>query len=262
MKFWSLVSLASLMLTALPLSAHATVTAPSVSSQTPHLRDFDPLRPPSLSAIAQGAALEYGHASPLVEEIRSLLIHLGYPVAPSGQFFDRDIAFQIGAFQAVQHLASPDSPHYGRLGQATLDALRHASRQRAQAEQLRYNVSLGQQLAHYARGRVSGTRRYCYHYVARAISAHMGPFLSGLRAYMAADQLAASGYFREIQISSSELPKLPAGAVVVWEKGRSASGHISIADGKGFEISDHIQPQMQSHYGGGRHRVFLPLGRS
>ena len=75
---------------------------------------------------------------------------------------------------------------------------------------------------------------------------------------MAADQLAArKDRFREVP--ANDLAKLPAGAVVVWGKGSSRSGHISIALGDGREASDHMGAQMRSHYGGAPARVFVPI---
>ena len=53
----------------------------------------------------------------------------------------------------------------------------------------------------------------------------------------------------------------PAGAIVVWGKGTSTSGHISIAQGNGMETSDFVGNQMTYHYGGAPARVFLPKGR-
>ena len=96
----------------------------------------------------------------------------------------------------------------------------------------------------------------CYHHAANAIETQTGKFLSGNSAYMAADQLAASPQFTEIP--AGNLQSLPAGAVVVWGKGASDHGHISVALGNGMEASDHVAPQMTSHYGGGSARVFLP----
>jgi hypothetical protein len=122
-----------------------------------------------------------------------------------------------------------------------------------------FDQGLGQNLAQYAINNTSGGTGYCYQYVASSIHAHVPAFLSGLHAYMAADQLASSPYFKEVGLASEQLALLPAGAVVVWSQGSSESGHISIADGQGHEISDHIAPQMQAHYGGGAYRVFLPV---
>lgn len=122
-----------------------------------------------------------------------------------------------------------------------------------------FNQGLGQDIAEFALAQAPGSTGYCYHYVAKAIHAHLPAFLSGMHAYLAADQLAASPYFKEVYVSPESLGSLPAGAVVVWSKGSSESGHISIADGRGREISDHIDVQMTRHYGGANARVFLPI---
>ena len=126
-----------------------------------------------------------------------------------------------------------------------------------------FNVSIGVELAQASR-RENGGSRYsksdCYEYVANAVDRVMGSFLTGMHAYMAASQLAArKDMFKEIPPTG--LSALPAGAIVVWGKGTSKSGHISIALGDGQESSDHIASQMLSHYGGAAARVFLPLNR-
>lgn len=121
------------------------------------------------------------------------------------------------------------------------------------------DAPLGQDLAQFALSQNSGGTGYCYQYVAQAIHAHLPAFLTGNHAYLAADQLALSPHFKELGIAPEQLPFLPAGAVVVWGQGSSVSGHISIADGRGNEVSDHIEPQMRAHYGGGLPRVFVPV---
>ena len=95
-----------------------------------------------------------------------------------------------------------------------------------------------------------------YTAAADAIESVMGRFLYGASAYMAADQLY--GHSRFTEISAADLRGLPAGAVVVWSRGSSDHGHISIALGDGREASDHVAAQMTSHYGGGSARVFIP----
>jgi len=117
----------------------------------------------------------------------------------------------------------------------------------------------GKLLASSAESGVSGGTGYCYQYVAQAIHSQYTPFLSGMHAYLAAEQLASNPLFKEVQVAPALLPALPAGAVVVWGQGSSESGHISIADGRGQEISDHIAPQMTAHYGGAQARVFVPV---
>jgi hypothetical protein len=100
----------------------------------------------------------------------------------------------------------------------------------------------------------------CYAAVADAVDATVAVFLSGNDAYMSADQFASRSDFTEIKgLSSSDLPKLPAGAIVVWGKtGASPSGHIAISLGNGQEASDHIEAMHTSLRGATNFRVFNP----
>lgn len=227
------------------------------SEAAPTLSERPALPPtPDIKEILAGATLQPGQSGPAVEVVRSLLLELDYQVEPAGAFFDRDLSWKIGEFQMQNHVGNPSSDRWGYIDSETLRALQE------QSAKGRFNRNLGQSIATYARQKMSGGTGYCYHYVAKALEAYMGHFLNGLHAYMAADQLAASGRFKEIRVPANRLPLLPAGAVVVWDKGSSPSGHISIADGKGNEISDHIQPQMTAHRGSRSYRVFLPLATS
>lgn len=126
-----------------------------------------------------------------------------------------------------------------------------------------YNAALGRELAAASRAENGGSRystRRCYEYVANAVDRVIGKFLYGGHAYMAASQLAArKDLFTEVPATG--LSSLPAGAIVVWARGNTESGHISISLGDGQESSDHIAAQMPSHYGGGSARVFLPKAR-
>lgn len=97
---------------------------------------------------------------------------------------------------------------------------------------------------------------YCY----RGVKYHLrkiGVNLTGRSAYMAADQLARSNRFREVRVSRSQLRQLPAGAIVVWNRGPGKPhGHISIANGRGQEASGRIRNQIVNYPS--THRVFLP----
>jgi len=126
-----------------------------------------------------------------------------------------------------------------------------------------YDPAIGQALAK-ASARISGGNPRaggrCYGRVADAVAAVIGDFLSGGHAYMAAAQLAArKDLFTEVP--AGDLASLPAGAIVVWGKGTSKSGHVSIALGDGRESSDFVGRQMTRHYGGASARVFLPHGK-
>lgn len=97
---------------------------------------------------------------------------------------------------------------------------------------------------------------YCY----RGVKHHLrqiGVNLTGGSAYQAADQLARSGRFREVQVPRSQLRSLPAGAVVVWNRGNGRRhGHISIAMGDGREASDRVRRQITNYPNS--FRVFVP----
>lgn len=102
-----------------------------------------------------------------------------------------------------------------------------------------------------------GNGRQCFNRVANSLD-KMGIRLSGRSAYMAADQLARHPKVREIQVAREELPRLPAGAIVVWDRAPGRRhGHISISLGDGREASD-VRRQQLTRYGP-RFRVFLPL---
>jgi len=97
----------------------------------------------------------------------------------------------------------------------------------------------------------------CYRDVGRSL-AKVGINVSGASAYMAADQLAKNPKVKEVKVSQSELSKLPAGAIVVWDKGNGHEhGHISIATGDGKEASDLMRNQITNY--GTSFRVFMPV---
>lgn len=119
----------------------------------------------------------------------------------------------------------------------------------------------GQRLAMSARqvANSMNSTGWCYRGVKQAVSRATGVQLTGGSAYQAADQLAASGRFREIGVAPNQLRDLPPGAVVVWgQTDRSPHGHISVALGDGQEASDHIQAQITSLRGASNYRVFMP----
>ena len=115
---------------------------------------------------------------------------------------------------------------------------------------------------------VRGTTGYCLGGVNDTLDATYGSSLRGLEsAYMAADALRGkpvvvngktttfktlASKFTEISgVTREQLKTLPAGAIVVWNKGGTnvtangkKHGHISIALGNGYESSDHIQEQI------------------
>lgn len=100
----------------------------------------------------------------------------------------------------------------------------------------------------------------CATYVKRAIQkAGLGKYESG-DAYACADILARNTkHFREIKVSPSDIPKLPAGCVIVYPQGdmhySDDFGHIEITLGNGQGVSDKVYNVSPSS----KARVFVPI---
>ncbi len=80
------------------------------------------------------------------------------------------------------------------------------------------------------------------------------------------DNLVAQGAFEEITgdyPTEADLSNLPAGAVICWENtggtngGGAQYGHVTIADGKGGEISDHYSDHIYTHLNS--YKVYYPV---
>lgn len=118
----------------------------------------------------------------------------------------------------------------------------------------------GKALAADAESHATGSGGWCFKYVRQALERHGVTGVGGASAYMAADQLARNSNFKEISVSESDLRNLPAGYVVVWNRGNGASrqhGHICISLGDGREASDVIRKMTQGY--GTSFRVFQPV---
>lgn len=75
-------------------------------------------------------------------------------------------------------------------------------------------------------------------------------------AYMALDNFRNNPRFREVTVSKNQLKSLPAGAVVIWDKGSGLPhGHISVALGDGREASSTVRNQLSLST---NFHVFLP----
>lgn len=120
-------------------------------------------------------------------------------------------------------------------------------------------TSTGSKLAEIARAEATNgdsNGGLCYRDVGRSL-AKIGINVSGASAYMAAAQLEKNPKVKEMKVSQSDLPKLPAGAIVVWDRGNGHEhGHISIATGDGKEASDLMRNQITNY--GTSFRVFMP----
>jgi len=75
-------------------------------------------------------------------------------------------------------------------------------------------------------------------------------------AYMAVDDFQKNPKFREVKVPKDQLKSLPAGAVVIWNKGSGLPyGHISVALGDGREASSKVRNQLTLNTD---FHVFLP----
>lgn len=120
--------------------------------------------------------------------------------------------------------------------------------------------------------RYGSSSGYCATGVSRTFQMAYGLSLSGNGCDWDSnmDKLVEQGAFTEVTSdykTSDELSNLPAGAVVCWEASGNGSsggakyGHVTIADGKGGEISDHYAANIYKSIGGRNdlYRVYLPV---
>lgn len=226
----------------------------------------------SVESIKNGAVLEKGQSGGTVSFLQTKLTSLGYPVKSTG-YFGSVTQKALIKFQKDHGIETT-----GKLGPTTLAFLIKPNATVPVAKEgISSTGTLGQLLAKKARSVANSMDSvgHCFGGVATALDnftirgKHVfAGIVGGNSAYMAANQLARSSKFQEIKIKSSQLPKLPAGAVVVWDRSPNKRmrsngagwehGHISIASGTGYEYSDHADQQMTRHYAGGSFRVFLP----
>jgi len=212
-------------------------------------------RNPELQAVRQGQViLQAGDKGDAVRSVQQRLMAWGYSGVSADGDYGPKTADAIRRFQRDHKLASN-----GRVGTSTLNALEQTPT--ATATGIRPSARgtrLGQVAEQVARRRK--TVGWCYAGVADAVSRALGTSLWGKSAYMAANILARTPGFQEHKnIKAADLPKLPAGAIVVWGKtGPSPHGHISVSLGNGKEASDHVDVQRTQLRGHTNFRVFMP----
>lgn len=212
-----------------------------------------------LEDVRKGAVLDLGAECKAIEQMQTLLTEAGYPVQSNGKFGPMTQRLLI-QFQKDNQIQAT-----GKLGPTTLRFLENPLRE----------TDFGRNISKKGYHEAMSLGGYsslglCYTGVGLALE-KAGVEVTGFSAYMAAEQLEKHPDFREIKIKASQLPQLPAGAVVVWDRspnsdewrlGRGyAHGHISIADGKGHEMSDYIDQQRTSYYASNSFRVFLPKAK-
>lgn len=124
-----------------------------------------------------------------------------------------------------------------------------------------YNEKAGKRLANIAAQNTVGFRKQCATYVKQAISkAGLGKYEYG-NAYECANILKRNPNFKEISTTGINLSNLPAGCVLVYDRGVSGYsrkyGHIEITLGNGQAVSDGVTNNIRQGA-----RVFAPVSKT
>lgn len=247
----------------LKLGGHALTAVPLFGFE-------DDLQHPSIDDVKQGKIVigadpKLTQTGPAVTKAQERLKAMGYPVEVTGKFDQQTQRF-LKKFQMGTGCCGKGRDGLGQLGSVTWKRLNQMANTQAMRSKL-VSVAQTNTAKHYDRSWIyQGTKEStqslgsCYTYVPRAADAiNRGSSMQGQDAFEAIEELKRDSRYQKIQVPHGHLKDLPEGAIVVWEQGTSKSGHISIADGKGNEISDFIQTQWEEHYGGGLPHVFLPI---
>lgn len=122
-----------------------------------------------------------------------------------------------------------------------------------------YNASKGERLAKIALKRSVGFTGWCATYVKEAIElANLGPYIKG-DAYKMKDILKNNSNFKEVSTNHVDVKKLPAGCVLVYDKGVAGydkdAGHTEITTGDGRAVSDGITKNLHKKPSA----IFIPV---
>lgn len=128
-------------------------------------------------------------------------------------------------------------------------------------EQVGYDANKGEKLAYTASKNAVGFTKHCATYVKNAIqSSGLGAYEYG-DAYECANILERNKNFKEISTNGLDLSTLPAGCVLVYDKGvagySSKYGHTEITLGNGQAVSDGVTNNIRQGA-----RVFVPVSQS
>ena len=125
-----------------------------------------------------------------------------------------------------------------------------------------YNKQAGERLANIALSNSKGWSGYCAKSVKTAIqNANLGTYQYG-HAYQMTDILRNNRNFKEISTENIDVSKLPAGCILVYNKGvqgySSKYGHTEITTGDGRAVSDGITQHLHKKPSA----IFIPAERS
>ena len=130
-----------------------------------------------------------------------------------------------------------------------------------QLKEVNYNESKGARLANEVLKNASNSSHgLCARYVRIAVeNTGLGGYGSG-HGYQWANILKNNPNFKEINVSGSELSSLPAGCIIVYDRGdqgySSRYGHVEITLGDGRAVSDFVNKRIKPS---DRAHVFVPV---
>ena len=121
-----------------------------------------------------------------------------------------------------------------------------------------YKASAGERLAKYALSHKTGSSGKCAKYVKNAIQAcGLGKYEYG-DAYQMTGILRKNSHFKEISPNSVNVKDLPAGCVIVFDRGMyeysDKYGHVEITTGDGRGVSDGVTTNLQKPSA-----IFMPV---
>lgn len=122
-----------------------------------------------------------------------------------------------------------------------------------------YNPSKGERLANIALNRAVGWKKQCATYVKSSIqAANLGSYVFG-HAYQMTNILRNNKNFKEISPDIVDVSKLPAGCVLVYDRGTQGYskqfGHTEITTGDGRAVSDGITKNLHKKPSA----IFIPV---
>jgi len=125
---------------------------------------------------------------------------------------------------------------------------------------LKYNEEKANNLANDVKNNAeSQSTGYCAKYVSDAISRTGLGIISG-HAYQCADSLRSDSNFKEIKVAGEDLKALPAGFVIVYDRGAAGYsadyGHVEVTLGDGRAASDFVNNDIKAS---DKVSVFVPV---
>lgn len=151
------------------------------------------------------------------------------------------------------------TPNYSSNWSSSVgDSFTLTNKNKAKFSMQGYNASAGERLAKYALSHKTGSSGKCATYVKNAIQAcGLGKYEYG-DAYKMTGILRKNSHFKEISPNSVNVKDLPAGCVIVFDRGMykysDDYGHVEITTGDGRGVSDGVTTNLRKPSA-----IFIPV---